>query len=76
MLLDYERNDIDTFILWSGDSDFASPVKQLLDDGKKVIIFSTTRRVSTELAATGARIFEIKKIKEFICWAKKNFLMI
>lgn len=71
MLLDYERNNIENFILWSGDSDFASPVKQLLDDDKKVVIFATARRVASELSETGAQIFEIKKIKEFICWSKE-----
>lgn len=29
MLLDYAQNNIDSFILWSGDSDFASSVEQL-----------------------------------------------
>lgn len=71
MLLDYERNNVENFILWSGDSDFAGPVKQLLDDGKKVVIFAIVRRVASELSETGAQIFEIKKIKEFICWSKE-----
>lgn len=71
MLLDYEKNKIDNFILWSGDSDFADPVTQLLNDKKKVIIFTTARRVSVELSNTGAGIFEIKKIKEFICWPRE-----
>lgn len=70
MLIDY-RNDIETFVLWSGDSDFADPVNQLLKDKKNVVIFATARRVSTELAETRARIFDIKKIKEFICWSKE-----
>lgn len=72
MLLDYEKNEIKNFILWSGDSDFADPVKQLLEDKKKVVIFATARKVATELAETGALIFEIKKIKEFICWGKES----
>ena len=70
MLIDY-RNDVETFILWSGDSDFADPVRQLLNDKKNVVIFATARRVSSELAETKARIFDIKKIKEFICWSKE-----
>src|SRR4030042_2824133 len=44
MLLDFERNSIDTFILWSGDSDFHDPIRQLLSDGKKVILCATARR--------------------------------
>lgn len=71
MLTDYDKNGIENFILWSGDSDFAEPVSQLLKDGKKVFIFATARRVSRELAATGAGIFDIKKIREFICSSRE-----
>lgn len=67
MFLDFEKNNVDTFILWSGDSDFADPIEQLKNDSKNVCIFATARRISKELAMTGVRIFEIKKIKEFIC---------
>jgi uncharacterized LabA/DUF88 family protein len=71
MLLDYERNKIDTYILWSGDSDFTDPVKQLLKDGKKVFIFAISRRVAAELSEISVPIFDIRKIKEFICWPKE-----
>lgn len=71
MLLDYEKNDIENFILWSGDSDFAGPVQQLLDDNKRVFIFATARRVSKELADSKAPIFDIKKIREYICWSRE-----
>jgi uncharacterized LabA/DUF88 family protein len=74
MLIDYDKNNIETFILWSGDSDFEDPVKQLLDDGKKVVIFATARKVSSELGALrndGLLIFDIQKIKNFICWKKE-----
>ena len=74
MLMDYERNHVDTFILWSGDSDFADPIEQLLDDGKKVILFATARKVSTELnnlRIKGLTIFDIQKIRNFICWKKE-----
>lgn len=67
MLLDFERNHVDTFILWSGDSDFADPIAQLLSDGKNVSIFATVRRISRELAETGVHVFDVRKIKEFIC---------
>jgi hypothetical protein len=30
MLLDFERNGTESFILWSGDSDFSEPVSNLL----------------------------------------------
>lgn len=74
MLLDYEKNSVNTFVLWSGDSDFADPVSQLLVDGKRVILFATARRVSSELnelTKKGLRIFDIKKIKNFICWKRE-----
>lgn len=71
MLIDHEHNKINSFILWSGDSDFADPVTQLLNDKKYVCIFATARRVSPELNATGVKIFEIWKIKDFICWKRE-----
>lgn len=71
ILLDLERNGVENFVLWSGDSDFADLVNQLQRSNKKVFIFATARRVSVELAQTKAPIFEIKKIKEFICWPRE-----
>lgn len=74
MLLDCERSSAETFILWSGDSDFADPVEKLMVAGKKVILFATARKVSKELAALsdkGLMIFDIQKIRDFICWKKE-----
>ncbi|MDD5433784.1 MAG: NYN domain-containing protein [Candidatus Pacebacteria bacterium] len=74
MLLDYERNAVESFILWSGDSDFADPIQQLLNDGKRVAIFATARRVASELNALtkqGLLIFDIQKIRNFICWKRE-----
>lgn len=74
VLIDHKVNNIDTFILWSGDSDFAGPLEQLINDEKKVVIFSTARRISHELKSLrdkGAFIFDIQKIKEFICFARE-----
>ena len=74
MLRDYDKNGIDNFILWSGDSDFEDPIHQLLDDKKKVMLFATARRVASELsklASEGLMIFDIQKIKEFICYKKE-----
>lgn len=70
MLIDHEHKQVEHFSLWSGDSDFADPVNQLIKDGKNVSIFATARRISPELDATGVMIFEIWKIKDFICWNK------
>jgi len=74
MLLDYERSGTETFVLWSGDSDFVDPLEKLLKAGKKVVLFATARRVSKELSELGKKgmlIFEIQKIRDFICWNRE-----
>ncbi len=46
----------------------------LLSDGKKVAIFGTTRRIASELnelREKGLTIFDIQKIRNFICWKKE-----
>lgn len=74
MLIDSERNNADVFVLWSGDSDFADPTKKILEAGKKMVVFGTARKVSRELSelrAKGLVIFEIQKIRDFICWDRE-----
>ena len=74
MLRDYDTDGLENFILWSGDSDFADPISQLLKDQKKVILFATARRISTELndlREDGLIIFDIQKLREFICYKKE-----
>lgn len=74
IFLDYKRNSINTFVLWSGDSDFYDPINYLLNNNKKVILFATAKRVASELndlKKKGLIIFDIKKIREFICWKKQ-----
>lgn len=74
MIVDKTKNDVDTFVLWSGDSDFHDPINDLLDSGKKVVLFATARVVSSELnelKSKGLFIFDIKKIKDFICWRRE-----
>ncbi len=74
MLLDAERNDTKTFVLWSGDSDFSDTLEKLLKAGKKIFIFATTRKVSKEISAlrnAGLIIFDIQKIRNFICWNRE-----
>jgi uncharacterized LabA/DUF88 family protein len=75
MQLDYHQNKVQNFILWSGDSDFADPLKQLLVDGKKVGIFATVRKIASELndlKKEGLFIFEIQKLRDFICWPRDS----
>ncbi|MBU4480428.1 NYN domain-containing protein, partial [Patescibacteria group bacterium] len=74
MLIDSERNNAETFVLWSGDSDFADSVEKLMSAGKKVFLFATARKVSRELSALrdkGLLIFDIQKIRDFICWNRE-----
>lgn len=74
MLLDCERGSAETFALWSGDSDFSDPLEKLISAGKKVVLFATARKVSKELSALtgkGLMIFDIQKIRDFICWKKE-----
>lgn len=74
MLLDCERKNADVFVLWSGDSDFYDPIEQLINSGKKVVLFATARKVSRELSQLskkGLLIFDIQKIRDFICWKKE-----
>lgn len=74
MLIDYAENAIESFVLWSGDSDFADPLKQLLDDGKKVFVFATARKVAAELndlVKKGLFIYDIQKVQDFICWKRE-----
>lgn len=74
MMLDLERTDTETYILWSGDSDFTGPLGSLLNQRKNVILFSTARRVSSELndlQSRGLKIYDIQKIRDFICWSRE-----
>jgi uncharacterized LabA/DUF88 family protein len=74
ILVDHKSNGIDTFILWSGDSDFSDTVAQLLKDGKEVVLFASARFVASELnklKEKGLYIYDIKKIKKFICWKRE-----
>jgi len=75
MLLDCERNSAETFILWSGDSDFADPIQKLMSTGKKVCLFATAGRISSELnelRESGLKIFDIFELKEFFCWSRES----
>jgi len=74
ILTDCDKNGVDNYILWSGDSDFADPIEQLLKDKKKVVLFATVRKIASELnelQSKGLLIFDIQKIRNFICWKKE-----
>jgi uncharacterized LabA/DUF88 family protein len=74
MLVDQVLNRADTFALWSCDSDFAGSVEELLDDKKNVVVFGTSGMVSKELnmlRQKGLKVYDVKKIKEMICWFRE-----
>jgi uncharacterized LabA/DUF88 family protein len=70
MIIDAKDNNADNFILWSGDSDFTAIINKLRTLHKKIILFNTARRVSYELSQTKVYIYDIQKIKNFICRPK------
>lgn len=71
MLSDFLSGEYQNYVLWSGDSDFKDPIQQLVTDGKKVTIVSMSGWVTPEIAELKVPIFELRKIKEFICWPKE-----
>ena len=71
MLSDFQSGEYQNFVLWSGDSDFKNPIQQLITDGKKVTIVSMSGWVTPEISELKVPIFELRKIKEFICWPKE-----
>jgi uncharacterized LabA/DUF88 family protein len=69
MRMDNHLGKCNNFCLWSGDSDFADPLRCLLGDMKKVIIFGAGGRIASELSdlrSQGLEIFDIKKLREVI----------
>jgi len=53
----------DTMVLFSGDSDFDYLVKQLRQEGKKVIIISSRYHISKELIESSTRYIDLKKLR-------------
>ena len=67
MRLDHALNKAQTYCLLSGDSDFAHPILQLLNEGRKVIVIS--KGMATELndlRGDGLIYFDIRKLKDLI----------
>lgn len=74
MLLDLEHQNTETFILWSGDSDFVDPIRRILEAKKRVVLFSTAGRVAQELNLmrdSGLVIFDVRDIEAFVCWNRE-----
>ena len=75
MRVDNLTTKVDTFVLWSGDSDFADPLKNLLDEGKNVILFATAGRISKELNLLrkhGLIIVDVFHLRDFLCWSNEQ----
>lgn len=68
---DSENKLISNFVLWSGDSDFEEPIKDLIHNRKRVIVFGTRGAIAFELATSGAYIYEVSSLKNFICYPKQ-----
>lgn len=69
MRLDDRLKKCENFCLWSGDSDFADPIRCLLNDKRKVVLFGTGGRIASELndlRASSLEIFDVRKIREVI----------
>jgi len=71
MQKDFESDGVQNYILWSTDSDFEDPITQIRNDGRNAVIFAVSGKVAPELDKTGVFIFDVKKIREFICWPRE-----
>ncbi|MFH1956213.1 MAG: NYN domain-containing protein [Patescibacteria group bacterium] len=71
MQKDFESYDVQNYILWSTDSDFADPITQIRNDGRSAVIFAVSGKVAPELDATNTLIFDVRKIREFTCWPRE-----
>lgn len=75
MRVDHIKDGVETFVLWSGDSDFADPIKTLLDARKRVVLFATAGKIARELndlVKQGLYVFDIYELKDFICWIREE----
>jgi uncharacterized LabA/DUF88 family protein len=60
-------NKAQTYCLWSGDSDFAHPILQLLSEGRKVIVVSKGIAMElNDLKGDGMIYHDIRKLKDLI----------
>lgn len=67
MLLDLRNGEIENFVIRTGDSDFQVAVDEIDKAWKKTYIFAIPGRVSFELNHSSAKIYNIKKIRNFVC---------
>lgn len=60
----FDRQNIDHFVLFSGDSDFEYVVKRLKDVGKKTIVFASRKTLSWELKLAVSRYVFLEDRKD------------
>lgn len=73
MLLDMNTG-VEVFILWSCDGDFADTILKLLNAGKTVVAVGVAGRFARELnqlQPAGLKFYEVKKLREFLCWPRE-----
>jgi len=61
----HNRDSIESFVLFSGDSDFEALIKYMKAYGKNCIVVSTKDHVSVELLRQ-AKFIDLRKLKEEI----------
>jgi uncharacterized LabA/DUF88 family protein len=60
------KDNFDTLVLFSGDSDFKYLVEVLRKEGKRVVVISSKFHVSKELIEAADKFIPLKKLKQFI----------
>lgn len=68
MALDFDKYD--TFVLFSGDSDFADLIKRFRLKGKRILVFAHRGTIATEIFEEGAKVFDLSKLRNQLCWNK------
>jgi len=58
------KDKYDTFVLFSGDSDFEYLLRLLKEKNKKIIVFSTASNISRELIKISDEYHELKKLRD------------
>lgn len=61
-----KKRQFDTFVLFSGDSDFAYLVSELRKNGKRVIVVSLKYHIAKELVKSADFYLDLRKIKRLI----------
>jgi len=56
--------EFNTFILFSGDSDFDYLIRRLKEKGKRTLVFSTRFHVAKELIGSCDKYFDVLKLKD------------